>query len=150
MTELGTPGGIELASSLLLAIARTAIFSCIKSEYVEKYRKNESVINTGLYFQDIKFGGTPLHWAKSKELVEALVDSGCSVDAKNFRGDTALHVMVSYGRLDCIMALLSNGADIDAKDNEGEKTRPYLFWEIQNTCKCNGFQRKAGYAEKCD
>lgn len=72
-----------------------------------------------MYFQDIKNGGTPLHWAKSKEIVVALIEAGCHVDAKNFKGDTALHAMTHHGRLDCAMALVAHGANIDAKDAEG-------------------------------
>ena len=60
-----------------------------------------------------------MHWAKSKEIVEALIDSGCVVNARNFQGDTALHVMVRHGRLECVLALVTCGADIDAKDNAG-------------------------------
>ena len=40
-----------------------------------------------LFFQDIKNGGTPLHWAKTKEIVVALIEAGCLVDAKNFKGE---------------------------------------------------------------
>ena len=33
-------------------------------------------------------------------------------------GDTALHTMVRQDRLDCALALITHGAEIDAKDNE--------------------------------
>ena len=70
--------------------------------------------------QDIKHGGTPLHWAKSKEIIEALAgEAGCVVDARNFAGDTALHVMAKHDRLDCALALITHGADINCRDNAG-------------------------------
>ena len=69
--------------------------------------------------QDIKNGGTPLHWAKNKEIAVALIEAGCHIDAKNFNGDTALHLACHHGRLECVMALVSNGAQIDLKDQEG-------------------------------
>ena len=69
--------------------------------------------------QDIKNGGTPLHWAKEKEIIEALVEAGCLVNSKNFAGDTALHVMAKHDRLDCAIALIVHGADIDEKDARG-------------------------------
>ena len=73
-----------------------------------------------IFFQDIKHGGTPLHWAKSKEIIEAMVcESGCVIDAKNFAGDTALHVMAKHDRLDCALALILHGADINQRDNAG-------------------------------
>jgi calcium-independent phospholipase A2 len=45
-------------------------------------------------FQDFKFGGTPLHWAKSKEILEALLDAGCIIDAKNFQVSIALFLFL--------------------------------------------------------
>ena len=35
-----------------------------------------------------------------------------------WKGDTALHTMVRQDRLDCALALITHGAEIDAKDNE--------------------------------
>ncbi len=68
----------------------------------------------------MKRGGTPLHWATTKELVSTLVELGCQVDARNFRGETALHVMVQRDRFECVVFLLAHGADpnlIDADSN---------------------------------
>lgn len=72
-----------------------------------------------LFQQDMKRGGTPLHWAISKEVLEALVDKNCDIHAKNFDGQTALHMMVLRGRLECTIALLSRGAEHSIGDNEG-------------------------------
>lgn len=68
---------------------------------------------------DIKHGGTPLHWAKTPELTEVLIEHGCNVNARNFQGDTALHVMVKRSRLACSVALLSHQADVDIQDADG-------------------------------
>nr|AIN39484.1 PLA2-C [Spodoptera exigua] len=72
-----------------------------------------------LYQQDMKHGGTPLHWAISREVVVALVDKNCDINALNFDGRTALHIMVLRGRLECATALLSRGAEHSIGDNEG-------------------------------
>ncbi|XP_014367859.2 85/88 kDa calcium-independent phospholipase A2 [Papilio machaon] len=72
-----------------------------------------------LYQQDMKYGGTPLHWAISREVIEALVDKNCDINALNFDGRTALHVMVMRGRLECVIALLSRGAEHSIGDKEG-------------------------------
>lgn len=48
-----------------------------------------------LYTQDMKYGGTPLHWCSSRETLQALIKQGCDVNATNFDGRTALHIMVS-------------------------------------------------------
>ena len=46
-------------------------------------------------------------------------ESGAIVNAKNFAGDTALHVMVRHDRLDCALALVTHGADINCADAKG-------------------------------
>lgn len=42
----------------------------------------------------MKFGGTPLHWACSREVIEQLVDRNCDINVRNFDQRTALHLMV--------------------------------------------------------
>ena len=69
--------------------------------------------------QDIKNGGTPLHWAKEKEIIEALAGSGCQLETKDFNGDTALHVMARHERVDCVIGLICAGALIDARGGKG-------------------------------
>lgn len=72
-----------------------------------------------LYAEDMKFGGTPLHWSRSREVIRALIETNCDIDALNFDGRTALHVMVMRGRLPCVVALLSHMASVNIVDNEG-------------------------------
>lgn len=67
----------------------------------------------------MKNGGTPLHWATTKEVVLALVELGCFIDARNFSGQTALHVMVQRDRFECVVALLSCVADPNLVDSTG-------------------------------
>lgn len=72
-----------------------------------------------LYQQDMKFGGTPLHWSCSRPVIETLVDMNCNINAVNFEQRTALHVMVLRNRLECVVALLCRRADPDLRDCEG-------------------------------
>lgn len=72
-----------------------------------------------LYQQDMKFGGTPLHWSCSRAVIDTLVDMNCNINAINFEQRTALHVMVLRGRLECSVALLCRKADPDLRDHEG-------------------------------
>lgn len=67
----------------------------------------------------MKNGGTPLHWSSSREVVQALLERGCNINALNFDGQTALHVMVARNRLECVVALLSHEAEIDLCDKKG-------------------------------
>lgn len=74
-----------------------------------------------LYQQDMKFGGTPLHWSYSRPVIEALVDMNCNINALNFDNRTALHIMVLRKRLECVVTLLSRQADADLGDNDGNR-----------------------------
>ncbi|EEC00173.1 85 kD calcium-independent phospholipase A2, putative, partial [Ixodes scapularis] len=70
--------------------------------------------------EDMKHGGTPLHWAKTTQCLETMIELGCDLDAKNFQGNTALHIMVARGRLACVISLLSHGASVNAVGCDGD------------------------------
>lgn len=72
-----------------------------------------------LYQQDMKFGGTPLHWCCSRAVIDELVDMNCNINSVNFENRTALHIMVLRNRLDCVVALLSRQADPNLVDLDG-------------------------------
>ncbi|XP_013395642.1 85/88 kDa calcium-independent phospholipase A2-like [Lingula anatina] len=72
-----------------------------------------------LTMQDSKYGGAPIHWAKTKETVALLADLGCDTNARNFSGDTPLHIMIQRKRVECIVELLSRGADANAIGYQG-------------------------------
>jgi len=63
-----------------------------------------------------KDGGTPLFWLKNPTLIETLLDMKCKIDAKNFKGETALHTFVNKRNLSVVMSLLWHGAEVNAKD----------------------------------
>lgn len=67
----------------------------------------------------MKNGGTPLHWASSREVLESLIERGCYINSLDFNGRTALHVMVSKNRLECVVSLLAHEAEIDLRDKDG-------------------------------
>ncbi|XP_043505074.1 85/88 kDa calcium-independent phospholipase A2 [Polistes fuscatus] len=72
-----------------------------------------------LYSEDMRFGGTPLHWSHSRPVINALIEHHVDIDAVNFQGRTALHVMVVRKRLDCVVALLSHMASVNKVDQDG-------------------------------
>lgn len=72
-----------------------------------------------LYMDDMKTGGTPLHWSKTPELTEILIEYGCRINGRNFEGNTALHVMVLRNRISCAVTLLSHGANVDIQGADG-------------------------------
>lgn len=64
-------------------------------------------------------GFTPLHWAAysgHRELVRLLVERGAEVDARDERGQTALHVAAIWAQGDACETLMSVGADEMLKD----------------------------------
>lgn len=84
-----------------------------------------------LITQDMKHGGTPLHWSSSREVLDALVVRNCEVNALNFNQQSALHVNVMRNRLDCVVSLLSHEADVDLRDKDGN-TALHLAMEKKN------------------
>eukprot|EP00803_Ostreobium_quekettii_P006202 evm.model.scf_172EXC.1 EVM.evm.TU.scf_172EXC.1 scf_172EXC:32754-38870(+) len=71
-------------------------------------------------FRD-KQGGTPLHYARSRAMVENLIQAGTNVDAEDQRKWTPLHHACSRskGGQDVVAALLKAGASIEAQTFEG-------------------------------
>jgi len=108
--DVNTLGSIEKELPLHTAL-RSNNASCVK-EILEMYPNQ-------LHTKDMKHGGTPLHWATEKPLLDALVGLGCEIEAKNFSGSTALHTMVKHKRLSCVVCLLSHGAVVNEVDSEG-------------------------------
>lgn len=79
---------------------------------------------------DMKYGGTPLHWCLSKEVIEALLETNCNIDNLNLNGQTALHLMVLGNRLDCAVTLLYHGANHSFGDYDGNTP---LHLAVKNT-----------------
>lgn len=65
-------------------------------------------------------GGNPLHWVATEEAALALGKMSCNHETQNHRGQTALHVMVNYNRFDCVVALLSSGANPNESNSHGD------------------------------
>jgi calcium-independent phospholipase A2 len=81
----------------------------------EFFQNNANKVST----QDMKNGGTPLHWANSREVLEVLIERGCHIDSLDFNGRSALHVMVAKNQLECVVSLLAHDAEIDLRDKDG-------------------------------
>lgn len=43
-----------------------------------------------------------------------LIENGAELQCRNSSQETPLHIMARRGRLDCVVALISNGADVNA------------------------------------
>ncbi|XP_051790387.1 85/88 kDa calcium-independent phospholipase A2 isoform X2 [Erpetoichthys calabaricus] len=72
-----------------------------------------------LLFEDPLYGGTPLHWAKNREMVRLLLDRDCHVNYLSKTGDTPLHILVKRKRFDAAMVLLTYGARPNTKGENG-------------------------------
>lgn len=87
--------------------------TCLGRDHVEQNVHNFQI-------EDMKHGGTPLHWAKTTQCLDTMIELGCDLDAKNFQGNTALHIMVARCRLACVISLLSHGANVNAVGSDGD------------------------------
>jgi uncharacterized protein len=77
-------------------------------------------------------GDTPWHCAiiaNSKEIAEVLLKRGGTkiVETTNKSGETALHLAIKYGYLSMAQWLLENGANINAKDVQGNTALHYAI-----------------------
>ncbi|XP_041362867.1 85/88 kDa calcium-independent phospholipase A2-like [Gigantopelta aegis] len=77
---------------------------------------------------DNRYQSTPLHWAANKEVINLLSLMGCDINAVGGNGFTALHVMMTQGKIDCCMELLCHGADVNVVDANRETV---LHWAVQ-------------------
>ena len=67
-----------------------------------------------------KHGGTLLHWAKNKHVIDWLLTiQGPDINARSRTGDTALNIMVQRNRPPCVLELIRAGADVNIPDNDG-------------------------------
>ncbi|KRY88843.1 85/88 kDa calcium-independent phospholipase A2 [Trichinella pseudospiralis] len=66
-------------------------------------------------------GNRALHVARNKQTLLAFLNCcpNFDVNVKNKAGQTALHVHTSSGKLDCVVALYYNGANVNIVDNKG-------------------------------
>lgn len=103
----------NILKELIVCIFLT--FLCPTGSVAEFFQNNANKLCT----QDMKNGGTPLHWASSREVLESLIQRGCYINSLDFNGRTALHVMVSKNRLECVVSLLAHECDIDIRDKDG-------------------------------
>ena len=60
----------------------------------EFFKKNFAKDSNSLNTQELKNGGTPLHWGNSKDTLEVLIKNGCFLEALDFNGSSPLHVML--------------------------------------------------------
>ncbi len=105
---------VEIASKLILGDAAPERGTYAFFEDAIKTR------NPSIRFDE---GQTPLHLAVilgETHMVEYLIQSGASVNAKDSSGATALHEAVRYGHLNIVKTLLDSGADVAARDSLGK------------------------------
>jgi cytochrome c len=93
-----------------------------------------------------KIGGPPLMAAAAKdklELITLLLAHGADPNS-TVRGPTPLHVAVKHGCLDCVKALVSAGADVNARTADAVAQTPihlarfYDYSEISEYLMANG------------
>nr|XP_020454856.1 histone-lysine N-methyltransferase EHMT1-like isoform X1 [Monopterus albus] len=64
-----------------------------------------------------------LHWAALSgcdDIAQSLLEARCDLNAINVHGDSPLHVAARENHLECVMLLLSRGADVTQRNRDGE------------------------------
>lgn len=61
--------------------------------------------------------GFILDYPNAFEIVKCLIRHGANVNAKNCYGQTILHCVPKYAKMDAVQLLIDNGADVNATDN---------------------------------
>lgn len=73
-------------------------------------------------FIDPQNGNAPIHIAAQNghtNVVELLFKKNCNINAKNLKGNTALHMAIGYDYYDAAKLLVDNGADIGILNDSG-------------------------------
>jgi ankyrin repeat protein len=79
-----------------------------------------------------------LSWSDWSEIIPLLLKQGIDINARNAKGQTALHSMVSwlhaFPRKSALLCLLiDSGAEVNAADDEGKTVLHYLLQRNQNS-----------------
>lgn len=76
---------------------------------------------------EMKFGGTALHWARTKADVEQLIKHGAALDSKSYSKDTPLHIMIQKNRTDAAYCVILHGADVSDVGSNGNTPLHYAI-----------------------
>ena len=76
-------------------------------------------------------------WAGELEKIEKLISVGADVNYRGFKCSTPLAAASLYGHKDVVEILLKNGADLEAKTEDGQTlrvkaTRKIMDWDAEN------------------
>eukprot|EP00794_Sanderia_malayensis_P008938 gene8938-9891_t len=70
--------------------------------------------------RDTKYNAPPLHWVRSPQMVDLLMSFNAELNACGVNNETALHVMATLKRLDCAIALISYGINVNSVCDHGK------------------------------
>ncbi|KAI5789247.1 ankyrin repeat-containing domain protein [Pyronema domesticum] len=118
--------GVPINASIIPSTGQTALHLCAEYGSIELVKwLLEHNANPNQESQH----GQPLMKAKTREVVEMLVEKGAGVEARNGRGETALDLATREGRGEVVEALVRRGAGInggcrDPQNREDENYTP--------------------------
>ncbi|KAJ8321225.1 hypothetical protein KUTeg_001223 [Tegillarca granosa] len=101
------------------ACGRYPIHIAVKTENMKSVKLILERFKDQAHALDEKNGGTPVHWARNKEMIELLYRMGSNLNLQSKTGHTPLHIMLEKSRRDCTMELLCFGADSCISDYDG-------------------------------
>merc|ERR1712034_120449 len=71
------------------------------------------------------------------ELVATFIEKGADLNAKNERGETALHLAETNADTETVELLVEKGADLEARNESGERARHLINKENERLRKVN-------------
>lgn len=93
-----------------------------KRDVLQGLLKNSAAANV----QDTTNGNYPIHIAAQNGHLEALkmlLEKKAVVNAKNGKGNTAIHMAVGYDYYECAVALIKAGGDVTAENEAGHQAQ---------------------------
>lgn len=75
-----------------------------------------------LKFEDMIYGGTPLHWCKYKRTLGRLIEYEFNLDAFDLNHETALIKCIKDNRFKCLVNLMNAGANLNLTNKKGNSS----------------------------
>ncbi|KAI1286749.1 85/88 kDa calcium-independent phospholipase A2 [Halotydeus destructor] len=80
-----------------------------------------------LDYDDLKLGGTPLHWCRYRRTMDKLYQFNFPIDEVNFNKETVVHVMARKNRLMCLISALVKQAPVNNLARAGYSALHYAI-----------------------